>query len=273
MTMRREDIERVADLLLEKATKPGVMSLAGIAAERKCARELGLYFRKVTAQLRGRLIGFHSMSNASVAKHSAQIAAASIVRRNTHQLQAILEKHIQAAVLTGYKQDVMHEAAKPKVTGDLSTGDKLGLSGEDAAAYAAESAAQSVTGINATTVEKFADAVSTAIEDQLGVQGLSSLLRDISDEMTVVRAETIAAFEIADAFGEAALRKLNDEGIGYKQLIPSPGACEICLSIIDNGPIPTDEPFVDDDGEEYDRSPIHVNCRCATVGARGPEED
>jgi hypothetical protein len=263
--------EKLLDTLIEKASKPGVMSLAGVAAERKCASELRIVFRRIAAQIRERLISLHRATDAAVARHAAELTMAGILRRNSTLLQDVLEQNIAEAMLKADKQQVMHEA-DPKITAKSSTTDKVGLSAQDAAAYAKERAAESVSSINKTTMQRFADAVSTAIEDQLGVGGLSRLLRDASDDLTKVRADLIAATEMADAFGEAAMQQLDREGIGYKQLIASPDACDICLSIIDNGPIPVDDDFEDDDGETYDRSPIHPNCRCATVGARNPDD-
>jgi murein L,D-transpeptidase YcbB/YkuD len=266
--------EALVDKLIERATKPGVMSLAGVAAEKQCANDLRIFFRKVAAQIRERLIVLHRTTDAAVARHTAELTLAGIMRRNQTHLQDILEQNISEAMLKADKQSVLHEAEKkPKITATSGTIDKVGLSAQDAADYASKRAAETVKGINKTTIQRFADAVSTAIEDQLGVGGLSRLLRDASDDLTKARADMIAATEMADAFGEASLLKMDREGIEYKQLIASPDACEICLSIIDNGPIPVDDEFEDDDGETYDRSPIHPNCRCATVGARNPEEN
>ena len=254
--------------IFERAGKPGVMSLVGVAMERKMSKMLGRYFRIVGTILSVRLrhLG-KSTETVEVGRHMAEMIATDVVRRQSHTLVHIVSSHVMEAMLKADKQSVMKEA---KV--DASK-DVLGLSGQEAADYAAEEAAKRVGGINEETVAQYADAVATAIEDELGVSGLSRLLRGLTEDMSKARADMIARTEIGDAFGEAALRKLKREEIEYKQLIPSPDACEICMSIIEAGPVPTDEPFVDDDGEEYDRSPIHVNCRCATVGSRAPIEE
>lgn len=260
---------RLAEVLtkiVEAAAKPGVMSLAGQAMEKKMSKALGIYFRAVGRALTPRLKKLAKKDNAETARHEALLLSNQVIRRYSHTLLHILASHIMEAMNKADKQTVMHEA-EPDVSLD-ATADKLGLSGQEAADYAAEEAAKQVQGINATTAQRYADAVATAIEDELGVSGLSQLLREITDDMSTSRAEAIATTEIGDAFGEAALRKLKREDIAGKQLIPSPDACEICMSIVEAGPVPVDEPFVDDDGEEYDRSPIHVRCRCATVGAR-----
>lgn len=58
----------------------------------------------------------------------------------------------------------------------------------------------------------------------------------------------------------------------YKELVAEPDACDICQSIADAGPVPVDEPFVDDEGNEYDSSPIHQNCNCSTLAAAPPDD-
>lgn len=251
--------------LIERAGKPGVMSLAGRASERKMATALGRYFRVVGTilQVRLRRLG-NSTETKEIVRHTAEMIAMDVVRRQSHTLFAIVSSHVMEAMLKADKQSAFHEA---KV--DASK-DVLGLSGKEAADYAAEEAAKRVGGINEETVARYADAVAMAIEDKLGVAGLSKLLRGLTEDMSKARADIIARTEIGDAFGEAAMKKLIREEIEYKQLIPSPDACEICMSIVEAGPVPVNEPFVDDDDDEYDRSPIHVSCRCATVGSRAP---
>lgn len=252
--------------LIAREAKPGVMSLQGQAAEVRMTKAMGAYFRLVGGALRTRLSKLGDMKDVTLARHEAEVTAKQIVRRHQHLLGTVLSSHYADAMLRADKQAAFHEASSK-----ATTTDKIGLSAKQAAEFARIEAAAQVAGIDETTIERYADAVAQAIEDQIGSAGLSRLLRDLTADMSKVRADIIARTEIADAFGKSALEKLNREEIEYKQLIPSPAACEICLSIVANGPVPTEEPFVDDDGEEYDHSPIHPNCRCATVGARGPQ--
>ena len=249
----------VVGTILEKAAKPGVMSLAAEVLERKTARALASYFRIVSRRLTTQLSKLGDAENRETAVHTAHMIVSSVVRRYSHTLLEILVMFKMEAMMKADRQNVFHEAAN----------DKIGLSAKEAAEYAADSAAKSVTGINAKTIERYEKAVSDAILEQRGVDGLARILRELSDDLSVVRSITIAATEMADAFGEAALRKLKREGIEFKQAIPSPGACEYCLDIIAGGSIPVDEDFEGEDGETFDRTPFHVNCRCATVGARG----
>lgn len=257
-------LKQLIDRLTERSKKPGVMSLAGQAAEVRMTKAMASYFRIVGSALTIRLRKLGEGKDVTIARHTAEVDAKQITRRHRHLLATVLMTHYMEALLKADKQDAFHEAAKQDTT------DKIGLSAKRAAEIAAEHAAEQVVGIDETTVERYADAVAQAITDQIGSSGLSRSLRDLTDSMSKQRADVIARTEIADAFGTAALEKLQREEIEYKQIILSPAACPICISIAANGPVPTDEPFVDEDGEEYDNTPIHPNCRCATVGARGP---
>jgi hypothetical protein len=260
-------IEEVINKVVEASKKPGVMSLAGMQAEASCKREVAAYFRHLKVKIgQAHLEDLAKSTNKDQARHAAEMKARQVVRRSHDLLLNVLKRNIADALLVADKQKVLHEAS-------ISVGAASGLLSQDAEDYAATQAAQQIVGIDQTTVDLIADLVATAVGNQFTPAQLSRDLRDLMAGMSTDRADSIARTEMADAFGEAALRKLKRESIAYKQLILSPDACEICQAIADEGPVPVDEPFVDDDGEEYDRSPIHVRCRCATVGARAPQED
>ena len=259
-------LQSVITKLSDAVQRPGVMSLNGMVMEAKCRKAVAAYFEKITQSLDTLQFARFAVMSKNEGVHGAKVSAEHLVRRNSNLLQDILESHWMEAIQKADKQKAFHEAED-----DFEDVDQVGMSGEEAAKHAKSFAGKAVKSINASTVKQIGLAVEDAIENQLGVSGLSKSLRELGESFTKVRADNIARTEMADAFGFASLEKLNREGIEYKQLIASPGACETCLSIIDNGPVPVDEPFVDDDGEEYDRSPIHNNCRCATVGARAPE--
>ena len=248
----------------ELAKRPGIMSLAGRLLEVHCEKQLAAYFRYTGAKIKQAHLE-KLVEHKETAKHVAEMTASNIVRRQSHILHGIIERNYTDAMLAADKQSVMHEADSPVTVG--STG---GLLSDDAAKYAAEEAAKQVQGINETTVQQIADLIATAVENQMTPADVSRDLRDLLDGMSIDRANLIARTEMADAFGAAALLKLDREDIEYMQLILSPDACPICESIAENGPVRVDDGFEDEDGETYDRSPIHPNCRCATVGARRP---
>lgn len=261
-------ITQVVGQVIEAMKRPGVMSLAGVQAEKRCARLVRHYFRILGARVKmARLEQLTALKNKQQARHSAEMKVSQIARRASDTLQLILKENIHEAILAADKQQILHEAP----SADTSVGPASGMLSADAAIYAEERSAAQVAGINQTTTDAIADLVADAVGSQATPTELSRDLRELLADWTKNRADTVAQYEMADAFGFAGLEKLKREEIEYKQLIPSPDACEICLSIIDNGPVPVDEPFVDLDGEEYDRSPIHIRCRCATVGARAPQ--
>lgn len=259
-------ISQAVGLIAEVSKRPGVMSLAGIKAEVKCRKELKLYFKMLGARIMQAHFEKLVDVDKETAKHQAEYKAKQIVRRSAETLQNVLRINHHEAFLVASKQRVVQEADS-----EIEVGPASGVLSSEAEDYAAEQAAKQIVGINQTTVDAVAELVAMSVGNQMTPADLSRDLRDLVSGWSKDRADTIARTEMADAFGEAALRKLKREEIEYKQLIPSPDACPVCLSIVDAGPVPVDQPFVDEDGEEYDRSPIHVNCRCATVGARAPE--
>ena len=334
------ELSGLLDQLDEVAKRPGIMSLAGMQAEKACKADVASYFRILGARVKqAHLEKLIDVNDKQQARHAAEMKVRQIARRASDVLQRILKEHIHAAVVAADKQHVYHEAsgddievgpasgqlsadaaayaaeqAAQQVVGinqttvdtlsdlvatavvnqmthihaallaadkqqvyheasgdDSEIGPASGLLSSDAEEYAAEQAAKQIVGINQTTVDKIADLVATAVGNQMTPSDLSRDLRDLLDGWTTDRAEMVARTEMADAFGAAALMKFDREGIDYMQLILSPDACPICESIAANGPVRVDDGFEDDDGETYDRSPIHVNCRCATVGARAPE--
>jgi hypothetical protein len=262
------ELVQVCDDLEEACNRPGVMSLAGKMAEKRCAKEVKTYFRILSARVK--LAHFEKLANLTdeqQARHAAEMKMRDVARRSGDILQRILKGNIHAAILAADKQQVLHEAQGATVT----VGPASGMLSADAEAYAEAQAAQHVVGINQTTVDAIADLVADAVGNQQTPSELSRGLRDLLAGWTKDRSDLVAQHEMADAFGYAAMEKLKREEIEYKQLILSPEACPVCESIEDNGPVPVDEPFVDEDGNEYDRSPIHIRCRCATTGARAPE--
>lgn len=269
--------------LTERAKRPGLLGLAGMAAERRCQRQLSGYFRK----LRDDVLALNleeivrSGVAADVGAHSAEVRVHNVLRNLRSLLLGILSTNIYHSAMTADKQTAIHlrEAAKPekKVKIDLTASqlDKLALTGEHAAEYAAKYAAQLVTDIDRTTQKLIADAIKKAILDQVGIPNAAKMIRATLEDMTLSRAEMIARTETNAAWSWSALEKMHREGVEYKQIIAHPDEllCPICASISDAGPVPVDEPFVDDEGEEYDSSPFHPNCRCATTGAPPPTEE
>lgn len=259
-------IPNLVKALNEVATKPGVMSLQGRAMERKCAAAISSYFVKLKGDVLAsniRNLAVHGTKE--TARHAAEAAVQNILRRNRAVLQSILETHIAEAMEKAAAQMTAAESS-------FKEDDPIGLTAQQAADYAAKHAGEQVSGIDSVTQQIIADAVEQAIEDQIGVPQLGRELEELLDGFSRDRADMIARTEMADAFGEAAMLKLEGMGVAYKRIVNSPEACDDCVGAADEGPIPIDDEFEVGD-ETFDRPPFHPNCRCAVVGARPPEED
>lgn len=275
------------DDVIEKLTRPGLLGVGGKAVKARCTRDLRNYFRALKSEVKKLklqdLASADATMTAEIARHAATMRLQNTVRHARPVLQALLESNMAAAMLVADKISEHAEATQPTTTGvppippdllDVGTEiedeiDRLGLSGQAAAAWAAKNAGQLIPGIDDYTIQLIADAVSEGIKEQLGVSGTASLINQILDDMSSTRAETIATTEMNAAMSEAALQKLTRLGIAYKQWILGPNPCEICEGNADDGAISVDEDFSSGDA----RPPAHPNCECAVTGARAPEEE
>ena len=68
---------------------------------------------------------------------------------------------------------------------------------------------------------------------------------------------------MARAINSAAIQCYRDHGVTHKHLLVSPGACEICDDVADDGDIPLDAPF-SAGGVLGD---CHIGCRCVPAPA------
>jgi len=77
------------------------------------------------------------------------------------------------------------------------------------------------------------------------------------------RSEMIARTEVARAINSAAIQCYRDHGVQYKHLLLSPGACDICEDVADDGDIALDAPF--SNGGVLGLQ--HPGCRCVPAAA------
>jgi len=147
--------------------------------------------------------------------------------------------------------------------------DKLGDVAKRAADWASSQAAELVTGIDETTIDRLASVIEQGIEEMRGPYGTGQLIRAEMEDMSVSRALTIASTEMNRAMSAATLDKLDFLGVEYKQWILDPDPCPICIDNADAGVIPASEEFPSGD----DGPPAHPNCRCAVTGARAPDSE
>lgn len=110
----------------------------------------------------------------------------------------------------------------------------------------------------------------TLIDNGLTLEKVNDKVDSYADELLNRRADMIARTEILDALNagqEQAWQQAQDEGLlsqeATKELILSDGACDECIAIAEEGPIP-----VADDWSE-DGPPFHPQCRC-TEGISTP---
>lgn len=251
--------------IIERIGRPGLLGLAGRVKEKACAKELRQYF----SALGQGILDLHLENMSTEQKyhvvHSVKMTIGNLLRIKSSMLEAILAHHLAEAYDLGFKLQTHQIMEADKKKGP----DKLGQSGKSAAEWAKEHAADLVKGVNDTTIDDIASAVSKGIEDQLGPDGTSRLVRDAVDDMEKRRADMIATTEMNRAMSQAALDKMLNLGIEYKQIILVDDACEICQANADEDPIPVDDSYPSGD----DGPPFHPNCRCAVTGARPPEKE
>lgn len=248
----------------EKAFRPGLLGIAGQKVERDCASLLRAYFNGLKTKIGN--LHLEDRAYDDNLRHSVEIALANVLRHSQVHLKDALFVSLEKAFQVGYKMTQVKEAPSAK---ELDLIQKLGDSGQRAADWAETQAAQLVTGIDETTIDRIASAIAQGIEEQLGAPGTGRLIRAEMDDMSTSRALTIASTEVNRAMSTATIEKLKDLEIEYKQWILDADPCEICQENADAGPIPVDEDFPSGD----DTTPAHPNCRCAVVGARNPNAD
>lgn len=254
-------IVEAIQMLLESLQRLGLHGAVGKKRERLAASDVAAYFKLLGEKLPVTKLSELAKSPKDVALHSAEMSLKRVLRVVQPVLVEALATHKMLAFKEGYKQTVIPPELKEA---DESNSDI----GQKAADYAATSAAEQVSGIDATTLDDLQTVISDAIDNQLTVDQLAKQLADEIVNMTQSRARVIARTEMSDAFAQAALDKLNDYSIAYKQWISYSDCCDDCGGNDDDGAIPVDDLFSSGD----DAPPAHPNCRCTIAGARAPEE-
>jgi hypothetical protein len=268
--------------LIEKMSQPGSLGVAGRKIEREVESGLRSYFTALARSVeRVNLAELVTLPKSDL-PHAVEQKLYNPLRINRSELVMIVGRGSQKAILAGWKHDHRFPSENARESYSESADnfdlealtvdselDQLGLTGKQAATWAAEKSADLVRGIDTTTRERLASVVAKGIEEQLGIEGTARLIRSELDDMTVKRSLMIAATEVNDAFTFAALTKMSAQGIEYKRIILSPDACPICEENADAGPIKVDEDFPSGD----DGPPFHPLCRCTVTGARPPEDE
>ena len=250
---------------VEKAARPGLLGIVGQGLEKRCKRELSLYFRNLAEAIKALKLEnlVESGNTEEIVRHSVEMKLANVLRKYRAVLSGVMETNLadafNAALKMDYIAEASHTAPTPyappmpppappaddtsDATGSQQGLDKLGPSGQAAADWAAQHTGELIKGIDSTTVDKIADAVMNGIEQRLGIPGTGRLIRNTLSDMSVYRSESIATTEMNNAMSTAALDKMRRIGVQYKQLILADDACEICQENADADPIPVDEAY------------------------------
>ncbi len=250
--------------LLERAARPGLQGVAGMALEKRCASDLDRYFSALAAKINAAELDKVMLADPLHAVHAIDMKLHNILRLTSTTLMSVLAVNIHNGYLLGLKQGIFHES---KVTPSMGYLDKVGPTAMDAADYAATKSAALVTQINDTTRKIIQDAIAQGFDEQMSPVEVGRLIRKTVDDMSVYRGKMIARTEMADSISQATMDKMKAENVLYKQVVLSDDPCEVCLDNADADPLPIDELYPSGDM----RAPFHPNCRCATTGARPPE--
>lgn len=144
----------------------------------------------------------------------------------------------------------------------LPDADIFGQVNERAVDYASARAAELVTGIDETTRDELRSIISSGLEENIGLAGITERIKD-AYSFSEERARLIAQTEVAMANQHGALEGMmlaSKAGVKIKKLwLPDAFACDECLTNGDDGPIDLDATFATGDVAP----PAHPNCRCS----------
>ena len=257
--------ERVTETLkdfLEKAQRPGLLGLVGRTVQKQCQRDLAAYFRSLGKRILE--MKFEEMADPAReiaedhARHAVEMRMHNLLRQRQPTLRSFLQTNILDAIKAVNKISLLAEADDDEVP------EYEGMTADQAATYASQQVDEIIDGLDETTMQSVADAVSTGITQRLGVPGTAKLIQDVVDGMSGWRSEMIASTQMNDAMSQAYLAKLKRNAVELKQWILGPNPCEECIENAEASPIPVDEDFPSGD----DAPPAHPNCVCAVAGAR-----
>src|ERR1700739_1074836 len=180
-------------LLVERMTRPGLLGLIGKTVQKRCERDLKSYFsalgKRITDMKLEDLAHEDRAIDVEHARHAVEMRMHNFLRSRQPLLKTLLKINIIDALTAAQKVHVFAEAEGD----DQENIDRLGMTGEDAAAYAQQKVNDLITGLDDTTLQSILDAVSAGISQRLGVPGTAKLIKDAIDTMSTSRAEMIAA--------------------------------------------------------------------------------
>src|SRR5579871_1576260 len=98
--------------LVEKLIRPGVQGVAGRTLEKRCAKDLAGYFKKLSLRIIALKLETLAETGTSseLARHAAVMRLTNAVRRERTLLIGVLSVNLQKAMLVGDKLSVFGEA-------------------------------------------------------------------------------------------------------------------------------------------------------------------
>jgi hypothetical protein len=121
--------------------------------------------------------------------------------------------------------------------------------------------------ITDATRDMLRNTIHSSMQAGMGVDEMTDAISD-SFAFSPERSRMIARTEISFSHNQGAQMGYNaaqDAGVTVKkQWIVGKGACDECLDLADQDPIPSDDTWDSDEGR-IDGPPLHPNCRCTTV--------
>lgn len=172
-----------------------------------------------------------------------------------------LEAFLDARFIRTFEQLVL-EAYRG---GGAIAAEELGLDYVDTVGLfrASRAGLDALKDLDRTTLDRVQSRIQDALSRGLSRPEIQAELREMFQEwgkdLEAGRAATIGLSEIAAAFNQGLLDQAKTSGqVVRKEWWADPGACDVCLSNIDDV-IELDEPFATGDLAP----PAHPNCRCS----------
>ena len=254
---------------------PGIQSIAGQRLARRAKTDLVFYFRQLSERVQALGLETFASSVAGEPEVAVQVASSMLepeIEKMSPTLHVLLSRNLESAFRFGTEEaDELIKRFVTEAIGDIPippiVGERPGPGDPRAAAFAEETAARLVTGINEETRRRMAALVGRGIRDKLGVPGLGRAIRRKLLQMTRFRSELIALTETNNAVSNASFNRYKQQAIQFKTTGLGPNPCPICIANHAQGPIPIDQPF--QSGHQHPT--FHPGCLPGWVEVTAPE--
>lgn len=261
----RLSVLREVEILLEaiRARQPGIHNREAKKLQSKFARELSLYFRRLSRNIPYKdLPGYldrNGLKEAITPDEESLRIAGNVTEELNQRLGSILRRNLENGYLLGATQ--AHQVFRLEPTFEL-----LDAGAVD---WMNAHAARLVTSINATTKAELATVLTRGAQKGESVARLAKNIRaNVAGmaDITKGRAHLIANTELNEAMSEASLqtyKRLNVAGKSWST-VGDDRVSDECQSNQGAGTIPLEASFP----SGMQRPPQHPGCRCTLVPER-----